>query len=249
MKLSRMHRGPGRIAWLAWVLLAAVPLCRAADECTPVNVADYPDSIKLACIGDSITQGIGAGKHNYPALLAKMLGEKWQVTNLGVSGSTLLKKGDNPYFKLKQFQRALELKPDVVTIALGTNDSKPQNWAKKADFAADYKEMIAELKKANPKVRIFCCLPVPAFPANFGINDPTIKNEVLPLIRAVAKETGSSVVDLYAALEGKGECVPDKVHPNGKGHEYMVAAIYKGLTGKEPPAIPGDEGKGEKKGK
>ncbi len=214
-------------------LCSPVLACRAAEP-APVDPKDYTAAIRLVCIGDSITQGVGANQNaNYPALVANALGAKWEVHNLGVSGSTMLKKGDLPYHKLPQLAQALALKPDVVTIALGTNDSKPHNWQHKADFAADYKDMIAQLKKANPKVRIYCCLPPPAFPENYGINDATIKNEIVPLVGQVAKDTDSSVIDLYAALAGKPECVPDKVHPNDKGHEFMAASVYKALTGKE----------------
>ena len=210
--------------------------CGAGDS-SPVNVAAYKDAVRMACIGDSITAGVGAeGDSCYVAVVGKALGNKWVLTNLGVSGATLLKNGDNPYNKLGQYAKVQELKPDVVTIALGTNDSKPQNWKSKAEFEADYTDMIADIRKANPHAIIYCCLPVPAFPGNWGINDPVIKDEVIPLIRKVAKETKCHVIDLYAALEGRAECVPDKVHPNAAGHTFMAAAVYKALTGKEMPA-------------
>ena len=58
------------------------------------------EPIKVACVGDSITQGSGAQKgKSYPAQLQGLLGEGYLVGNFGVSGRTLLKKGDFPYWK------------------------------------------------------------------------------------------------------------------------------------------------------
>ena len=57
-----------------------------------------------------------------------MLGGKWQVRNFGVSGATMLEKGDKPYWSQQAYKDALEFEPHVVVIKLGTNDTKPQNW-------------------------------------------------------------------------------------------------------------------------
>lgn len=220
------------------------PKSTAKGDSTPVNVADYPGVIQLACIGDSITAGVGAGNDTkYTARLSAALGSKWEVHNFGVSAATMLKKGNKPYDKLAEYTKALELKPDVVTILLGTNDSKPENWKYKDEFAPDYKDMIARFKKANPKVRIYCCLPIPAYPGNWGINDATIKGEIVPLVRKVAKDTGSDVIDLYTPMVGKGGFVPDTVHPNGDGHAVMSKVLFKALTGKDMPGAAKDSGK------
>ena len=199
---------------------------RAADDAKPYDTFGHREAIRMVCIGDSITQA-GA----YVNALQTAFGKTWEVTNLGVSGATLLKKGDKPYNRLPQYGQAMQRKPDVATIALGTNDSKPQNWSKKADFEADYKSMIDDLKKANHKVVIYCCVPPPAGGNKFGISGGIIKDEVGPLVRKVAKATGCYVIDLQEPLTGKN-CLPDGVHPNVDGHKMMAAAIYQALTGK-----------------
>jgi len=102
-----------------------------------VDVSKYTKPIKLACIGNSITFGSGIPdrvKNSYPGQLALMLGDKWEVRNFGVSGRTLLSKGDNPYIKEQFYKNVLAWQPDVITIKLGTNDSKPQNWKYKDEF-------------------------------------------------------------------------------------------------------------------
>ena len=44
------------------------------------------DKIKIACIGNSITEGVD----NYPTPLARMLGDQYEVGNFGKWGHTLL---------------------------------------------------------------------------------------------------------------------------------------------------------------
>jgi len=58
---------------------------------------------KIACVGDSITYGAGIPNRmtgSYPAQLHQMLqpyDDQWEVRNFGVSGATLLRRGDLPY--------------------------------------------------------------------------------------------------------------------------------------------------------
>ena len=99
-----------------------------------------PDAIRVACIGNSITDGHGidmATQHGYPALLQKKLGEGYWVKNFGVSGRTMLNKGDLPYMNETAWRDALAFDPDIVVIKLGTNDSKPQNWEHSAELKQD----------------------------------------------------------------------------------------------------------------
>jgi acyl-CoA thioesterase-1 len=206
-----------------------------ADGPKPVAPADYSGVIQVCCIGDSITQGAGSSKP-WPKMLGEALGEKWKFHNYGISARTLLAKGDFPYTKEKKYQQALELKPDVVLLALGTNDSKPHNWEHKAEFKSDYKAMIEALRTANPKVRVYILLPIPAYPSNFGITDAVISSEVLPLVKQVAAETKSELIDLNTPMLDQAKLVPDKVHPNAEGHKLMAGVIYEALTGTKPAA-------------
>lgn len=191
-----------------------------------------PDKIKVACIGDSITFGAGLKdpEHEaYPAQLQKLLGKGYEVENFGINGATMLKKGDNPYWGQTAFRLAKEMAPNIVIIKLGTNDTKPKNWEHKSQFEADTKEMVETLADLPSKPRIFLCHPVPAFPANYGIRDEVIKDEVNPAIDRVAKETGAQVIDLYAALADHKELFPDKVHPNAEGAKIIARKVREAL--------------------
>jgi alpha-L-fucosidase len=184
---------------------------------------------KIACIGNSITYGVGIkdrDRYSYPAQLARMLGAEWDVKNFGVSGATILKKGNYPYWNRSEFGAVLAYQPDVVIIKLGTNDSKPENWKHKGDFVKDYSDFVETFSRLNSHPRIYLCAPVPAFPGDWGIRDSVIKNGVIPMVREIASKHKLEVIDLYSPFLGKPDLFPDKVHPNAEGARAMAEIVY-----------------------
>jgi lysophospholipase L1-like esterase len=226
-----------RVHLLAAVVLSAVlavPFWGGAQDSSPVKVETYPKAIKLACVGDSITQGVGAKDGmSWPAQISVMLGGKWEVKNFGVSGTTLLKSGDKPYQKTAAFAKAKEFNPDVVVVILGTNDTKPQNWKNKDQFEADYKDLVKQFAELPSKPRIFICYPpYIARQGHWGINEPNTKDE-MPMVDSVAKEMKVGVIDVHGALIGKDALIPDRVHPNTEGATEIAKVVFKALTGKK----------------
>jgi lysophospholipase L1-like esterase len=119
----------------------------------------------------------------------------------------------------------------VVVIKLGTNDTKPQNWMYKDEFATDYADMIDRFAELPSNPRIWICHPVPAYPERWGISDTRIKNEVIPLISRIVRSKDVLVIDLYGPLSDKPELFPDLIHPNAEGAHGIAAEIYAALTG------------------
>ena len=211
--------------------------------------APKTDAVKVACIGNSITDGHGidmATQHGYPALLQQMLGDGYWVKNFGVSGRTLLNKGDFPYMNEMAWKDAVAFQPDVVIIKLGTNDSKPQNWQHGAEFKADLKQMITTLrpdlaqpqkkkgkkaKAAAPKKpEIILCTPIPAFKSSWDINEEIIANNIIPIQQEVAREYGLKVIDLHTLIANGADMVqPDGIHPNEKGVKRMAEIVAETL--------------------
>ena len=129
-------------------------LCALLLSFVTLSAAEEP--IKVACIGDSITQGVGADRgQSYPDQLQTLLGEKYKVGNFGVSARTLLQKGDFPYRKEKKYQEALKMLPNIVIIMLGTNDTKPQNWKYEAEFVGDYRDLIKSFQALPSKPKVY----------------------------------------------------------------------------------------------
>ncbi|MBK5271311.1 MAG: sialate O-acetylesterase [Bacteroidia bacterium] len=184
--------------------------------------------IKVACIGNSITFGHGLNRdETYPAQLQEILGADWTIRNFGVSGRTLLTKGDYPYIKEKAYADAKTFEPDVAIIMLGTNDAKPQNWKFRDEFTSDYTSMINELKSLPSKPLIMVCLPVPAYGINFNINDSIVNNQVVSLARTVAKKNNAILVNLHKPFMNHPEWFPDKIHPNKEGAGEMARVLSK----------------------
>ena len=217
-----------------FTLFAICTPALAGDANAPLRVEAYPGTIRVACVGDSITAGVGAAKgKSYPAQLGALLGSKWEVRNFGVSGSTLLKHGDKPYQKERSFSAALAYKPNVVVIMLGTNDTKPQNWKLKNQFAADYKDLVGQFAQLPSKPRVFICHPVPVpGKGNFGINEAGVQEEI-PMIDKIAAELHTGTIDLHSALKEHPEMLPDRVHPSTDGAALMARAVHEALTGKK----------------
>jgi acyl-CoA thioesterase-1 len=203
--------------------------------------------VRVACVGDSITYGAGLpGRetNSYPAQLGRLLGAGYDTRNFGLCGATMLKHSDLPYMFRSEYTNALDFAPNIVVIMLGTNDSKhrgdgslnsdnaPENWRNKAEYLPDYEAMIAAFRRVNPKVKVFVCLPPPCFPGRWGINDRTIHDEVIPLIRQVAGDVNATVIDLNTPLTGKAELFPDTVHPSAEGCQSMAWVVYHTLAGK-----------------
>ena len=202
------------------------------------GIAQEKKIVKVACIGNSITYGSGIKnqyQNSYPGILSQMLGEGYNVRNYGLSGRVLLNKGDNPYMREQSFRDLLKFQPDIITIKLGTNDSKPWNWKYGKDFRHDLMEMLHILQSLPSRPKIYMCLPVAVIKSRFGINDSTVSQEIIPVIRSVAKFKHLPVIDLYSLMKTHPDCYTDGVHPNEQGAVIIATEIYKALTGNDAP--------------
>ena len=195
--------------------------------------APAPDAVKVACIGDSITDGHGIDLRDvngYPAQMQKMLGTGYNVRNFGISARTLMNSGDLPYMNESIWEDALAFNPDVVVIMLGTNDSKEYNRGHiKKDFEGDLKKMLKALKALPAQPKIYLCKPIPAVSDNWTISETVIAEEIVPILeKAVKKEKLEGIIDLHAALEGHPEMMlEDGIHPNTAGVRKMAETVAK----------------------
>lgn len=208
-------------------------LTAPAVELKPLDPKNYDHPIRVACVGDSITYGMGTSEGmSYPSQLQKLLGSQWEVGNFGVNSRTLLRKGDKPWWNEPAYQDAQDFNPDVVIIMLGTNDTKPENWTHIDEFYSDYSDLVDVFAKLPSSPRIYVCRPCPVpEPGRWGINEANIQVEI-PLVDKLAEEKGLGVIDMHAALVDHPELQRDQVHPNDAGALLMAKAAYAALTGK-----------------
>ena len=185
-------------------------------------------SFKVACVGDSITQGFGMGKLTYPMKLGQMLGDEYEVKNFGLGGRTLLKKGDYPYTNDNTYNITLNWEPDIIIIKLGTNDSKPHNWRTYGKhFVSDYESLIKRYQSLPSNPRIFLATPCPIFSAAFGPDCPeVVAKKIAPAVRGLAQSFGLELIEFHERMLGLQELFPDSVHPDIYGTTTMAAIAY-----------------------
>lgn len=194
------------------------------------------DKIKVACIGNSVTYGLGLtdrAQNCYPARLQTFLGDHYLVKNFGHSGATLLRKGHNPYYKTDEFAAAIAFKPDIAIIHLGLNDTDPRDWPDyRLDFAGDYAWLVAGLRKSNPAVKIYICRLTPIFSGRPRFKSGTREwyDQVQEMMPQIAVANHAEIIDLHTPLYARPNLFADNLHPNSEGAAIIAQTVFQALT-------------------
>ncbi len=181
-------------------------------------------SIRVACIGDSIT------KRGYPTLLRTMLGSNYTVGNFGVEGSTVVLGSKIPYMNQTEYQRALQFHPDIVIIMLGTNDANPEISADEANFELNYAQLISSFQQLGGYQAVWVVKSPPIYSTNSAYNNTLLSQTVLPHVDNTASRMRLPTIDIYSAMSNHSEYFADGVHPNGDGAAVIAYNIYQAIT-------------------
>ncbi len=212
---------------------------------TDMEVSGEKKIIKVACVGDSITQGINSTdpvNKTYPVYIQEMLGYDYYVLNAGLSGYSICNIDDYAYFKSKQFTESRELRPDVVLFALGTNDANPtpnqpyKNWEdpqydRTNVFIKSTNDLLDAYKNANPDVQIIMILPASLFKVGAdGWNAEAWTANIVkyshPLLVQIAKDRGLQTVDMFPWSKENKEVFTDGLHPKDETYKTFAQYIY-----------------------
>jgi len=171
-------------------------------------------------LGDSATQGIGASRpeRGYVGLLAERMrsqtGGPVRVVNLSRSGATVRDLIE------EQLPRLQELRPDVVTVAIGGNDVRSY----RADrFVAAIEELMAALPAGT------FVADVPWFMHGRWAQR---SQGAAATVTASARAHGLRVVPLHATMSERGagsmltDFAADWFHPNDRGHRQWADAMW-----------------------
>jgi acyl-CoA thioesterase-1 len=170
-------------------------------------------------LGDSLTEGYQLSKEEaYPALIERELLKKHKdikVINGGVSGATSASG-------LKRMDWYLKAKPDIMVLALGSNDglrgTKPE---------VTEKNLVSVIEKSQER-GITVILAGMKMPTNMG---EKYRTEFENVYSKLAKKYSLKFVPfLLEGVGGKPELnLPDGIHPNAKGHEVIARTVLKVL--------------------
>ncbi|MFL5305013.1 MAG: GDSL-type esterase/lipase family protein [Polyangia bacterium] len=228
-------RPPSRLLVVLPIAITLASWPAAAQSRMPTHVA---------CVGDSITQGVGASNASttsYPAVLQKLFGSTVHVGNYGHSGATLLSMGDLPYKNQSEYTAATTFVSGAgtsavvdVIIMLGTNDSKSYNWmsgtsTRAAQFVTDLTAMVNHFATLSTHPLVYLAYPPRAFTNTYGISGTIIHDQMIPLINQVAAAKSLPVIDVDTPTASHSEWFPDGVHPNDSGYMVVAQVMHDGL--------------------
>lgn len=190
--------------------------------------------VRVACIGASITGGHGIttpAERAYPGQLQTLLGRRYQVSNFGIGGTTLLRKGDSPYWKTQAYQDALKFNPDIVFIDLGGNDAKAINRPHYGEFVDDCRELVRSFSRLPSHPRVILMLPFKSFETDTSqIWDPILVREIIPRMQRVAWEEGIEVLDMHSLLVDRPDLYIDKIHPGEEAAGIIAKRLSQQVT-------------------
>lgn len=228
----------------------------APMENAPSQVADLDNDgvIRVACMGDSITEGNPGS--NWPEFLQEYLnylgtidGKTYEVKNFGKAGSAVHRvlenidnsiggwqviedtDGDGQAYFLYDDPRYIEsltYKADLVIVQHGANDGLGGNASELENyFISDYSNhLILPYVKNGAKVVI----STPTYASN-GWVDSYVNGWISEAVRQMAKTYGLQCVDLNKITQPRRESLPDGIHGNVSGYKLMAQTYANQIFG------------------
>jgi acyl-CoA thioesterase-1 len=183
----------------------------------------------VAFLGDSLTSGWRLPEEDaYPALVARALaarGRPVRVVNAGVSGDTAARG-------LARLPAVLDLRPDVLVVALGANDGLGPGPLEETEAALG--RIVLEARARGARVllvgiRLGVGPDAPRVGARAG--DEARASRLAEVhARLVATHRVPFVPDLLSGVTGEAELLfPDRLHPNAAGQLRLAQNVLPAL--------------------
>jgi lysophospholipase L1-like esterase len=179
----------------------------------------------FVAIGDSFTEGLndpapGGGFRGWADLVAGALSARrpgtpaFRYANLAVRGRLL------GQVVAEQVPRAVELAPDLVSLAAGGNDILCGTDVD--ELAATFEPAVAKLQAAGCRVLIFTGFDPRMFPVIRLLRGRIAAYNMH--LRGIADEHGCDLVDLWSmrALKDTRAWSPDRLHLTTEGHRQAA---------------------------
>lgn len=186
--------------------------------------------IRVAAIGDSITQGLGApSSFSYPMQLQALLGAGYEVRNFGVIGANVKPAGSagssREYAETSAYTESLAFNPHIVISNFGFN--QVHDWSGVSDFVADYRLLLDSYQSlgVNPRIIIWDKM-IPHFESAAQF-DPSITQGINDgLAQIIIDEAGAvEGLDMFSAFSDpsvtRSSHYADSIHPNAQGAQLI----------------------------
>src|SRR5690349_6871386 len=186
-------------------------------ESNPVPVIET-----FVAIGDSFTEGLadqapGGGLRGWADMTAAALAAQrpgFRYANLAIRGKLL------GQVAAEQVPRAVELAPDLVSLAAGGNDILRGDDVD--TLAADFEPAVAKLQAAGCRVLVFTGFDPRMFPVIRLLRGRIAAYNMH--LRGIADDYGCDLVDLWSmpALKDIRAWSPDRLHLSTEGHQQVA---------------------------
>jgi lysophospholipase L1-like esterase len=189
----------------------------------PMPERNVPPGIDaFVAIGDSFTEGLndsdpGGGFRGWADLVAGAMSAQrpgFRYANLAIRGKLL------GQVVAEQLPRAVELAPDLVSLAAGGNDIL--RGADVDALAATFESAVAKLQAAGCRVLIFTGFDPRMFPVIRLLRGRIAAYDMH--LRGIADSRGCDLVDLWSmrALKDLRAWSPDRLHLTTEGHRQVA---------------------------
>jgi acyl-CoA thioesterase-1 len=218
----------GKSASYASMLLAVAacsqepPTANVAEERKPAvgagSTAPQEEGKFVLAFGDSLYAGYGlSADESFPAQLEQALrgaGVPATVHNAGVSGDTSAAGRQRLEFTLGGLPR----KPDLAIVGLGGNDML--RGIDPGETEANLRAICGELRKRGIEVILTGMLAAPNLGRDYG-------ERFNGLFRKVAESCGAALYPFFldGVVTDPSLMLGDRIHPNSKGIDRMVAKV------------------------
>lgn len=189
--------------------------------------------ISVACVGDSLTFGMGTESpetQSYPARLGGIEGKYHFIAErYGHSGATVESDNMLAFASTDEFKASMNTQAEIVLLMLGTNDTIFSKTFE--DFSDSYRTMVQTYLDLPCKPRVILMLPPHFFSDNSFMTEAIKKlDDVIRQEKTIAEELGLSVIDVYSLTEGRFELSADGVHFTPEGYEILAKFVYDELS-------------------
>ncbi|HEU4369847.1 MAG TPA: SGNH/GDSL hydrolase family protein [Methylomirabilota bacterium] len=221
---------------LAAVFVAVAACAGGRADRARMLPLDPAAPIVYAALGDSTVEGVGASgpDANYVSRLHARLRAVYpraRAVNLGLGGAT------SADVVTGQLERAVLLRPHLVTLSIGPNDIT--GHVPRADYERNVETIFRRLTQETSAVVVANLLPDLAITPRFRGREaaPAVGGLTVSFNEALARLAGRygvEVVDLYAASRAELPLRPDLVaadgyHPSDLGYARWAELLWAGV--------------------